>query len=123
MLKKTTITLLLLIVLVSSSYSGDQKSIVGSWSGKLSVSGIQLRLVYNITDSTGSLTATMDSPDQGAYGIKVDSVLFQNDTLRIVILGLKGTYTGQINQEGNKLSGSWVQNNLTFPLELEKGEV
>ena len=123
MLKKTTITLLLLIVLVSSSYSGDQKSIVGSWSGKLSVSGIQLRLVYNITDSTETLTATMDSPDQGAYGIQVDSVLFQNDTLRIVILGLKGTYTGQINQEGNKLSGSWVQNNLTFPLELEKGEV
>lgn len=123
MLKKTTIMLLLIFILTSSIYSGSQKAIVGSWSGKLSVSGIQITLVFNISDSLGNLTATMDSPDQGAYGIPVDSVILSNDSVRIVSMALRGIYVGQIIQEGTKLKGDWMQNNLTFPLELEKGEV
>lgn len=37
---------------------------IGTWEGKLAVSGMELRIVFHIEqDSTGNLSGTMDSPD------------------------------------------------------------
>ena len=42
----------------------------GSWAGILKISSAKLKIVFNVSrDSSGNLTANLDSPDQGAYGI------------------------------------------------------
>ncbi|MCD4799822.1 MAG: alpha/beta hydrolase, partial [Methanosarcinales archaeon] len=47
----------------------DQQDIQGIWQGVLEVSGTKLRIVFNISSGQNStLTATMDSPDQGVTG-------------------------------------------------------
>ena len=50
--------------------------IVGSWVGTLDA-GMKLRVVFHIarTDD-GKLRATLDSPDQGATGIRIDDTTF-----------------------------------------------
>ena len=64
-------------LLVVGSLSGasafaDEKEV---WEGVLTAKGVSLTLVVNIEKSpAGELTATLDSPDQGAKGIKVDMV-------------------------------------------------
>ena len=41
----------------------------GTWLGTLKEPGFELRIVFHITrDSTGALTATLDSPDQAVIG-------------------------------------------------------
>ena len=61
--------MLLILVFFTPSLSGfSQSEVVGDWKGTLAVSGIELSLIFHITDDDG-LKATMDSPDQGAFGI------------------------------------------------------
>lgn len=110
------------VFLISICAAQENKSVTGTWNGELPVSGITLRLAFNISDTTGVLTATMDSPDQGAFGIPMDSVIFQNDSLRIVGVAIMGSYTGVISEDGTKIEGTWTQGGMEFPLNLEKGE-
>ena len=53
----------------------------GTWQGKLEFSGVSLRIVFNVVRSTAlpdTWQATMDSLDQGARGIPVSEVVFEN---------------------------------------------
>jgi len=59
--------------------------IVGSWLGTSTVPGAELRLVFHITEAEdGTLTATMDSPDQSADGIPISEVMFAAGHLKLV---------------------------------------
>ena len=96
---------------------------VGSWLGTLSIGGIELRIVFHIEhDSTGALTATLDSPDQNATGIPVAAVIVQGDTLRLEVTVVGGVYEGMIGTDGSTVEGTWSQGGQTFPLALERTE-
>jgi hypothetical protein len=57
-------------------------SIEGTWLGTLKVPLAELRVVFNITaNPDGSLSATLDSPDQGATGVPITSIRFENRRL------------------------------------------
>ena len=72
---KTLISFLIATLIVSYAFS---QSIGGAWYGMLNVSNMQLLLVLNVDDSGGELKATMDSPDQGAFGIPITIITFKN---------------------------------------------
>lgn len=111
---------LLLLLFNSGLGTQEPKPIAGVWQGKLQVQGAELRLVFHIEqDSTGALTATMDSPDQGARGIKVDDVSFANDTLRLRIRAIQGDFAGKIDHKQKLASGAWTQAGMKLPLELQ----
>ena len=74
------ITLMFLI-----SLSSLAQDINGQWHGALKVQGIQLRLVFNVEQTESGYSATMDSPDQGAFGIPATSAHFENNVLKITI--------------------------------------
>lgn len=92
------------------------------WEGKLSVgAGMNLRIVVHIGKSAdGKQTATMDSPDQGARGLKVDTVALDKTTLAFEMKALMGKYDGKLNAEGSEAAGTWTQAGHSFPLTLKK---
>ena len=52
------------------AFPTPDEPVEGSWLGTLQTGGVELRIVFHISqDSVGVLTATLDSPDQGATGI------------------------------------------------------
>ena len=59
-MKKATYFLLTFLVTFSSFSQG----ITGQWNGVLKVQGMELRLVFNISQTNNGYIATMDSPDQ-----------------------------------------------------------
>ena len=68
-------------------------SIEGFWEGKLKVPGTELRIVFKISKNPdGTLTATMDSPDQGVTGIPVEEVIFKDNTLRLEVKSAGGVF-------------------------------
>lgn len=105
----------------------------GPWHGKLNVAGTQLTLVLRIgTDSLGNSTCTLDSPDQGAYGIPAQLLLLGEDTISVAIPSLGAAFQGIISggNEGQQdsaagkavMAGIFSQMGMRFPLVLKPGE-
>jgi dipeptidyl aminopeptidase/acylaminoacyl peptidase len=97
------------------------QTVEGDWSGKLNAGGQEIPLVFHFTGTDDALTATMDSPAQGASGIPVEKVTFEEGQLSMSIMGGQITYTGEIN--GDKMEGTFSQGGAAFPLLLTKGEL
>jgi uncharacterized protein len=97
-----------------------QLTVTGSWTGELEVQGMRLPLVFHIGESGGGLTATMDSPLQGARGIPVDSVVVDGTELRLRVLSIGGAYIGRLTAP-DVLEGEWRQGGGALPLTLRRG--
>ncbi len=93
------------------------QSVAGEWDGSL---GGQIPLVLHVhADSTGALTATMDSPSQGANDLPGANVKLAGSTLTLDIPVVHGNYSGTVSADGKTLSGTWTQNGNSMPLEFQ----
>ncbi len=97
-----------------------QHNLAGTWVGNLKVGAVSLRLVFNIIVAADSLHVTLDSPDQGAKGIKCDDAQVQLDTVLIKVPVIGGSYSGLILPGDSVMDGNWKQGGLVFPLVLFK---
>lgn len=98
-------------------------SLAGAWLGTLQVPAAKLRIVFNITSNPdGSLTATLDSPDQGATGIAVSSVRVENGRVTLESSIVQGRYEGTLSADGAQIDGQWSQSGMTLPLVLKRVE-
>lgn len=96
-------------------------NVVGSWEGLLEAGLTELHTVFHLDADGDSLTALMDSPDQGAIGIPVSDATFQDDRLRLTVTAVGGRYEGTLVVEadsGRSIQGSWSQMGQSFPLTL-----
>jgi len=97
------------------------QSIQGDWSGKINVQGQEVPLVFHFTGNDDELSGTMDSPSQGASGIPVEKVKYENDTLSLSLMGGQIVYSAALDD--GKLEGTFKQAGLEIPLILAKGEM
>ena len=95
------------------------QDITGQWNGILKVQGAQLRIVFNISKTDKGFISTMDSPDQHATGIPVNSTNFENQTLKLAALNLGIEYEGVLDKSNN-IVGNFKQGGMSFPLNLSK---
>ena len=97
------------------------QTIEGDWSGTLKAPGQEIPLIFHFSGSDDALTATMDSPAQGANGIPVDKVSFVDGELSLSLGAGQITYTAKV-QDG-KMEGTFKQGGGELPLNLTKGEL
>jgi fermentation-respiration switch protein FrsA (DUF1100 family) len=102
--------------------AGVDEGVVGSWIGTLNAAGQELRLVFHVErDESGTLTGTMDSPDQGAFGMALSAVEAETTgSVRFEFALAGGEYTGRLRDGGAAIDGQWTQGGATFPLALER---
>lgn len=113
------ITILFLISLLSiSAFAQD---ITGHWNGVLKVSGIQLRVIFNITKTDTGYTSTMDSPDQGAKGIPVTSTTFENSILDLKVSNAGIEYKGEF--KADSITGTFMQRGQSFAMNLKRDSI
>jgi fermentation-respiration switch protein FrsA (DUF1100 family) len=99
-----------LAALALSPLCRAQSQIAGDWQGTLNAGGVQLRLALHVAAAKdGSLTATLDSLDQGAIGIPVTSVTLKDSKLSLTVDAVHGTYEGTINKDATEIDGTWSQ--------------
>lgn len=109
---------LLFCSLVLSCLALAQRNITGTWAGKLATPGGSLRIVVHIQEKTNGYTATLDSPDQGATGIRFSSVLLNGDSIHLELPVANARYSGTLTSD-TTIRGQWIQG-TSFPLDLEK---
>ncbi len=107
-----------LICMAFIGFSFGQKSVVGNWLGTLPVGG-GLRVVFHISKDGSIYTANMDSPDQGAKGIPVSSVIVNGDSLYLKVDMLKGGFGGKFTND-TTIAGKLLQDHNEMPLTLIK---
>jgi pimeloyl-ACP methyl ester carboxylesterase len=89
----------------------------GDWKGTLEAGGTKLDLVLHISRKDGALSATLDSPDQGATGLPIDSITVTGKSLRFEMSSLGASYKGTISADGTQIEGEFSQGQsvpLTF---------
>lgn len=96
-------------------------SLSGKWSGILKLSPqAQLKLVLNISGDDASPVVTLDSPDQGAFGLPCEVNCLLPDSLNISVSRLMVNYAARLSESGDSLSGIFTQGALSLPLSLSK---
>jgi CubicO group peptidase (beta-lactamase class C family) len=89
-------------------------TVQGDFSGTLA----SLRLQLHITATTdGTLSGTLDSPDQGTMGIPCNDFRLEGEKLSFSVPSVHGSWSGSIQNAGATLSGTWTQGSampLTF---------
>jgi pimeloyl-ACP methyl ester carboxylesterase len=94
------------------------------WEGILKVRpGVELRLVFRASKRAGGeLVATLDSPDQGATGLKLSSVILDESRLAFVLEPSAAKFDGKLNAAKTEASGTWVQGGGSLELTFQKKE-
>jgi len=121
-MKKLLIQIAFSLFIMISIFPQDNFNPVGIWQGKLNISpAVQLSIVLHIDKKDdGTLSASMDSPDQSAYGIKVDKITVTQDSLHFTVIAIAGNYSAGYNKDSLMLVGIWSQGAYSFPLNLKK---
>jgi len=121
-MKKLFLSIAISLFSVLSTLPQNNFNPVGIWQGKVIINpSVQLTLVLHIEKKDdGSLSATMDSPDQSAYGIKVDKITATQDSLHFFVAAIAGNYHAEYNKDSLMLIGKWSQGAYSFPLNLRK---
>ena len=93
--------------------------LIGDWLGKLNTGAISLRIVFHIkVDPAGKLTATMDSPDQSAYGLPVGDVTIADKAVKFDLPAVNGSLSGTLDDSGKVITGRWEQGGASLPITL-----
>ncbi|MHB9029568.1 MAG: alpha/beta hydrolase family protein [Candidatus Latescibacterota bacterium] len=93
-----------------SESTAAQRDIAGKWLGTIAVSGVELRIAFEISKANeGGYTAVMHSIDQGAMNIAVSAVTLIGDSLKMEVKSIPGAYTGALSPDGSSIDGKWFQ--------------
>lgn len=95
----------------------DSATMDGDWAGTLQAGEAVLHLVLHISKSPdGSLKATIDSLDQGVYGIEVSSFTRKDSILSLGVSSVGASYEGKISANHRDIEGIWTQGTNSLPL-------
>lgn len=115
-MKKLVLFLLLLL-----PFGGWAQAFEGSWTGRLSMGNISLRIVFHISKSGDAYTATMDSPDQGAVGVPVAQTAVTEGVLRMEIPAIHFVYEGRMTAD-DEINGHFTQMGNKLELNLVRAK-
>jgi len=103
-----------------------QSPAAGDWQGTLTAGDTQFRIAWHVTAAKdGTLTATIDNPDQGIFGVLVktmtlkDTSITQTIDTQIQVNGqavpVRGKFQGTIDKDATEIKGTWTQTDPEQP--------
>ncbi len=113
--------LFLIWIVIIFTFISHAQDITGRWNGLLKAPSGQLRIVFHIVKDGETYQATMDSPDQNAFGFKVSSVNFDGSVVTLKLNELMIEYMGEY--EKGSINGNFRQAGMSLPLDLTREEI
>jgi pimeloyl-ACP methyl ester carboxylesterase len=101
--------------------SSTLATLEGNWAGSLQAGDAVLHLVLHVAKAEdGSFKATIDSLDQGVYGIEVTDLTQNGLELRFSVSSVGVLYEGKISKDHSGIQGVWSQGNVGLPLSFHR---
>jgi hypothetical protein len=107
---------------VPTMMAADPSPIIGNWEGTLDP-GAQLkkRIVVHIAAAEdGSLSGTIDYPDESASGALITAINYKEPALHFESNSGQVSYDGTMNKENSEIVGTWKQGASPLSLSLKK---
>jgi hypothetical protein len=119
------LALVILLVGPAAAQTQEAKAFVGDWAGAVSIPGADIEIVCHFQlDTEGKLSGTIDSPTQGAFGLKLADIKVEGKKISFGIddPNVPGDprLDGTLNAEGTKISGDFSQGGGQGTFELTK---
>lgn len=110
--------IILIISIFSCYFSVSAQSFEGIWKGDLSISGLNLPLVFELkySDKWGG---TMQSPKQSLTKLPLSSVRVKEDSIYIEVHSIGLTYAGKLAENNKQIQGIIKQASLETAMQLE----
>jgi CubicO group peptidase (beta-lactamase class C family) len=116
------IFLLSFIIFISTFalLSADENAIIGEWAGSINVPGQELEVVVEFLFEDGHTVGFIDIPLQKAIDLPLENIILQNSNVTFAIKDVPGepSFNGNFSDDGNTISGEFMQNGATFPFSL-----
>lgn len=101
--------------------SNPLRTLQGNWAGSLQAGDAVLHLVLHVSEAEdGSFKATIDSLDQGVYGIEVTDLTQNGSELRFSVSSVGVLYEGKVSADHSGIQGVWSQGNVGLPLSFHR---
>ena len=114
--------LIVVLGIVPTMMAADPSPIVGNWEGTLDP-GAQpkKRIVVHIAAAQdGSLSGTIDYPDESASGALITAINYREPALHFESNSGQISYDGTMNKENSEIVGTWKQGASPLRLTLKK---
>jgi uncharacterized protein len=119
-MKKYFLLILLVPSIKLTAQPGERSSY---WKGELPSNKKTIIAFHIVKDSSGVLTATMDSPGEGMLGTKCNGVTEKGDSIFIQINAIKAVFEGKYKKPASAIEGRWKQGSVIVPLLLTKTDL
>ena len=98
------------------------QAIVGDWEGTLDPGAqAKKRIVVHISvGQDGSLSGTIDYPDQDISGVLITAITYKESTLHFESSSSQGAYDGISNPDNTEIKGTWKQGGAGVNLTLKR---
>ena len=110
----------LFFILTIMVTSLNAQNFIGDWKGHLSVQGMQMEIIFHITEKDNQFLTTLDVPIQGAVGIPLDKTEVNGVEISIAATKMGITFKGQLKDK--TIEGVFKQAGMDLPLTLTKFE-
>jgi hypothetical protein len=114
--------LILGLGIVPTMMAADPSPIIGNWEGTLDP-GAQPKkriIVHIAAAQDGSLSGTIDYPDENASGALITAINYKEPALHFEISSGQVSYDGTANKENLEIVGTWKQGAAPLRLTLRK---
>ncbi len=103
--------ILILIVLALPVFAQNENgAIEGNWLGTLDVGeGVKMRLVLKVAKTADGFAAKLDSIDQGAKDLPIDSIKLEGNKMSFAAAQFGMSYEGTLNEKRDEISGTFRQ--------------
>ena len=111
-----------LAILPAPTLRAAEAPIVGAWEGTLDPGAqAKKRIVVHISaDTEGSLSGTIDYPDQSISGIGITAITYKKPALHFESSSVHGSYDGTMNKDNSEIAGTWKEAGATLSLILKR---
>ena len=100
----------------------NRSGIVGDWEGTLDPGAqAKRRIVVHIAAAQdGSLSGTIDYPDQETSGIQITAITYKSHALHFESSSIPALYDGTMDEGHSQITGTWKQGVAPLSLALKR---
>jgi hypothetical protein len=111
-----------LSIVPAPTMAADAKPVLGDWEGTLDPGAqAKKRIVVHISAAQdGTLSGTIDYPDQETSGSLITAITYQESTLHFESNPSQSVYDGTMNKDNSEITGTWKQTGASLSLILKR---
>ena len=117
--RRAAVALVWIAAAVPLSAQGDMR---GHWSGSIETPGGALAMEVDLDKTASGWIGSVSIPAQGATGVPLDAISFQDGKGSFHFKGIPGdpTFAGTLSADGKTLDGTFSQGPASLPLKLAR---